>query len=170
MAPWLDVLGLLGSWAIPSICGWLLTETCGVDLWSYCLGIDEGSVCCATVTFCCLGGFHPGDIWLWTGGVGVLLMACWPGGILCPCCWVARWGLATCWGAGESVRLLTGSGLALRFKPARTYWTFTPDCTLRSWPSGKANLQKNKLTVSLTDSHRFFQRNVKLTGSLSWFH
>ena len=24
--------------------------------------------------------------------------------------------------------------------------------------------------MSLTDSHRFFQRNVKLTGSLSWFH
>lgn len=41
---------------------------------------------------------------------------------------------------GESVRLLTGRGLAFLLIPARTYCTFTPDVTLRSWPSGKATL------------------------------
>ena len=46
---------------------------------------------------------------------------------------------------GESVRLLTGRGLAFLLIPARTYCTFTPDVTLRSWPSGKATLQRKIL-------------------------
>lgn len=131
---WLEMLGLLGSRPIPGIC-WVDT---GVERWSYGLGRDGVAVCCETAMFCCLVGFQAGSAWFWTVGVGVLLILCWPGDILC----TGEWELAVLgwWDAGESVRLLTGRGLALLFNPAKTYCTFTPDCTLRSWPSGKANL------------------------------
>lgn len=142
MVPWLEKLGLLGTPLFSdSCCCWFPPGTC-VDLGSNGLGMDGVGACCGIPTFCCLGGFQAGGIWFWAGGAGVLGIFCWPGDILC----TGGWGVAAigCWDiAGESVRLLTGRGFVLFFIPARTYCTFTPDCTLRSWPSGKASLQRS---------------------------
>lgn len=146
MDPWFEKLGLIGTWPITGTCCcccWFITGT-DADLWSNPLCI---SVCCWTPTLCCLGEFQAGGIWLAAGGVGVLGILCWPEEILC----TGGWGLAAigCWeAAGESVRLFTGKGLALLLIPARTYCTFTPDCTLRSWPSGKAILHRKRVAVA----------------------
>lgn len=134
IAPWLVTLAFLAMRPIPGIGCWFPLKTC--------LGMAGECVCWDTTMFCCLAGFQAGGPWVWTGGVGVLPLLCWPGDILCTACWAEGWELTVpgCWDAGESVRLLTGRGLDFLFNPARTYCTFTPDCTLRSWPSGKANL------------------------------
>lgn len=144
MFPWLEKLGLLGTRTIPGwccCCCWLPPANCEGRC-STVLFMDCTGVGCAATAFCCRG-FHAGCNWLWTGRVGVLEILCCPGDTLCP----AEWGLAVlgCLAvAGESVRVSTGRGLALLFIPARTYCALSPDCTLRSWPSGKANLQLQK--------------------------
>lgn len=143
MFPWLEKLGLLGTRTIPGwcCCCWLPPANCEGRC-STVLVMDCTGVGCAATAFCCRG-FHAGCSWLWTGRVGVLEILCCPGDTLCP----AEWGLAAlgCLAvAGESVRVSTGRGLALLFIPARTYCALSPDCTLRSWPSGKANLQLQK--------------------------
>lgn len=115
IAPWPGMLGLLGIRPIPGFCCWLPVDTC--------LGKDGVCVCCDTTMFCCLvAGFQAGRPWVWTGGVGVLPILCWPGDVLCTACWAEGCELEVlgCWDAGESVRLLTGRGLDLLFNPART--------------------------------------------------
>ena len=164
MVPWLEKLGLLGTRSIPGsccCCCWIPPGTCA-DLWSNAPGMGCMGDCCGIPTLCCLGEFQAaGGIWFWAGWVWVLAILCWPGDILC----TGAWGLAEpgCWvTAAESVRLLTARGLVLLFNPAKTYCTFTPDCTLRSWPSGKANLQRKWWNLgSVSTCDRLSRRNPK---------